>query len=51
MKSIDGILKQKCCENCPYGYNIEICVSYCDYALDEVEFRFPKKDKSIWENK
>jgi hypothetical protein len=44
----DGVIEHVICEDCPYGYYHGDCISYCDYIMDLVTFRFPKKIKATW---
>jgi hypothetical protein len=44
----DGVIEHGICEDCPYGYYPGDCESYCDYIMDLVAFRFPKKIKATW---
>jgi hypothetical protein len=47
--NVDGVIEHEFCENCPYGYGPDECMSYCDVIMDILTFRFPKRIKATWE--
>jgi hypothetical protein len=48
---LDRISNFDICENSGCKYYPEDCCSLCSVLMDEVRFRFPKKDKNFWREK